>query len=312
MPAKKKIKRHTASVGDAKAGFVSKKAKRKGMKKLKTDRRKKSDAMATRDTMREINGGRGGEDDDSEAEEEAQRAEAKQDALEAKQEQARKKRRLEPLDFSLEANAPKQTDFARVFWKEALPGPEDTAALNEHRKGLGILVKGDAAASCPRPVMSIDDLALPEEFPQVMRAHGYTQPSLIQQQCWPAILGGNDVLCLAETGSGKTLGYLLPIVPHFLAAQKADAAAARASGGGGVSTGWTALQTNRPTPSGAGHGPHTRAVPAGAVSLQAHAAPLRHALSGCLRWCQQVAAGGSSFGRCRSAHCHPGPPPGPR
>jgi len=37
------------------------------------------------------------------------------------------------------------------------------------------------------------------------------KPSTVQAQCWPAICSGYDVLALAETGSGKTLGYLLPV-----------------------------------------------------------------------------------------------------
>lgn len=41
-------------------------------------------------------------------------------------------------------------------------------------------------------------------------------PTSVQKQCIPAVLAGRDVVCLAETGSGKTLGYLLPMTA-FLA-----------------------------------------------------------------------------------------------
>jgi len=39
---------------------------------------------------------------------------------------------------------------------------------------------------------------------------GFTKPTPIQAQCWPIGLSGRDLIGIAETGSGKTLGFLLP------------------------------------------------------------------------------------------------------
>jgi len=39
----------------------------------------------------------------------------------------------------------------------------------------------------------------------------FTQPSPVQSKAWPAALSGKDVIAVAKTGSGKTLGFLLPI-----------------------------------------------------------------------------------------------------
>eukprot|EP01132_Coremiostelium_polycephalum_P006136 gene6136-7644_t len=47
-----------------------------------------------------------------------------------------------------------------------------------------------------------------------------TQPTPVQSQCWPSVLSGDDVLTIAQTGSGKTLGYLLPVIPHILTQMK--------------------------------------------------------------------------------------------
>jgi superfamily II DNA/RNA helicase len=49
---------------------------------------------------------------------------------------------------------------------------------------------------------------------EVKRA-GFTQPTPIQSQGWPMALLGRDLVGLAETGSGKTLSYLLPAVVHI-------------------------------------------------------------------------------------------------
>merc|ERR1711871_387209 len=39
---------------------------------------------------------------------------------------------------------------------------------------------------------------------------GFKEPSPIQKQCWPPLLSGRDVIGIAATGSGKTLGFLIP------------------------------------------------------------------------------------------------------
>ena len=43
----------------------------------------------------------------------------------------------------------------------------------------------------------------------------FTAPTPIQSQGWPAALGGYDVIGIAQTGSGKTLSFLLPGFIHI-------------------------------------------------------------------------------------------------
>jgi len=40
---------------------------------------------------------------------------------------------------------------------------------------------------------------------------GFTEPSPVQARAWPVALAGQDLIAVAKTGSGKTLGFLLPI-----------------------------------------------------------------------------------------------------
>lgn len=40
---------------------------------------------------------------------------------------------------------------------------------------------------------------------------GFAKPSEIQARAWPAAVGGQDLVAVAKTGSGKTLGFLLPV-----------------------------------------------------------------------------------------------------
>jgi len=45
---------------------------------------------------------------------------------------------------------------------------------------------------------------------------GFAAPTGIQSQCWPVLLLGRDAIAIAETGSGKTLGFMLPALVHIL------------------------------------------------------------------------------------------------
>ncbi len=49
--------------------------------------------------------------------------------------------------------------------------------------------------------------------------HGFTLPYPIQQQAIPAILQGRDLLAIAQTGSGKTAGFILPLL-HLIQGQE--------------------------------------------------------------------------------------------
>ena len=58
-------------------------------------------------------------------------------------------------------------------------------------------------------------LNLPEEILQVVSELGYETPSPIQAQCIPHLLNGEDVLGLAQTGTGKTAAFALPLLANI-------------------------------------------------------------------------------------------------
>ena len=49
---------------------------------------------------------------------------------------------------------------------------------------------------------------------QVLQA-GFSAPTPIQAQSWPIALQSRDIVAVAKTGSGKTLGYLIPGFVHL-------------------------------------------------------------------------------------------------
>ena len=67
------------------------------------------------------------------------------------------------------------------------------------------------------PVHNFSDFALNAKIHENLAALGYLQPTPIQDQAIPAGLAGNDVLGLANTGTGKTAAFLLPLIEKVLA-----------------------------------------------------------------------------------------------
>jgi ATP-dependent RNA helicase RhlE len=63
--------------------------------------------------------------------------------------------------------------------------------------------------------MSFSDLGLLPELLRAVADKGYDTPSPIQIQAIPAVLAGRDVLAGAQTGTGKTAGFVLPILQRL-------------------------------------------------------------------------------------------------
>ena len=60
--------------------------------------------------------------------------------------------------------------------------------------------------------MSFNTLGLSSELKKAIEKKGYTNPSEIQLQAIPSILEGNDIMAGAQTGTGKTAAFALPIL----------------------------------------------------------------------------------------------------
>lgn len=63
--------------------------------------------------------------------------------------------------------------------------------------------------------MSFKDLGLSDALLKAIKEKGYTTPSPIQQKAIPPILEGKDVLASAQTGTGKTAGFTLPVLQYL-------------------------------------------------------------------------------------------------
>ncbi|HKX88118.1 MAG TPA: DEAD/DEAH box helicase [Sphingopyxis sp.] len=72
--------------------------------------------------------------------------------------------------------------------------------------------RSDAESAADPRALNFSDLGLPEPLMRALRDVGYESPSPIQAATIPPLLGGRDLLGQAQTGTGKTAAFALPIL----------------------------------------------------------------------------------------------------
>ncbi|XP_025198829.1 probable ATP-dependent RNA helicase DDX43 [Melanaphis sacchari] len=85
----------------------------------------------------------------------------------------------------------------------------------------GITVQYIDGAEClrpiPKPIKTFQHAF--SSYPNIMKVikkQNFATPSPIQCQAWPIIMSGHDLIAIAQTGTGKTLAYILPALIHIL------------------------------------------------------------------------------------------------
>lgn len=73
-----------------------------------------------------------------------------------------------------------------------------------------------ATCTLPDPIQSFEVSPFDSRLKAAMAAAGYQTPSAIQAQAWPVALNGRDLVAIAKTGSGKTVGFLMPAFTKIL------------------------------------------------------------------------------------------------
>src|SRR5689334_1799751 len=90
-------------------------------------------------------------------------------------------------------------------------------------RSAGLAPRRRRRADPYRKTMSFNTLGLTDAIVRAVTEAGYTAPTPIQAQAIPAVLGGGDLLAGAQTGTGKTAGFTLPVL-HRLSTDKVGAA----------------------------------------------------------------------------------------
>lgn len=106
------------------------------------------------------------------------------------------------------------------FQDESIQSPDCAATLNfsaedrESFKSKGYTDKPERCPSC-RQAMNFETFNLHPSIMAGVRALGYTIPTPIQSRAIPPILQGRDIIGLAQTGTGKTAAFILPILERL-------------------------------------------------------------------------------------------------
>jgi ATP-dependent RNA helicase RhlE len=79
-----------------------------------------------------------------------------------------------------------------------------------------IELRDEALSSIPETPASFSDLGLSSVVLAAVSDAGYTHPTPIQQEAIPVALSGRDIMGLANTGTGKTAAFTLPIIDRLL------------------------------------------------------------------------------------------------
>ncbi|KAK6169055.1 hypothetical protein SNE40_020181 [Patella caerulea] len=105
--------------------------------------------------------------------------------------------------------------FEKSFYVEAPSVAARTQAEVDafHRENQ-ITLKGE---NIPKPLFSFSEAGFPEYVLRQVRHNNWQNPTPIQAQGWPIALSGLDMVAIAQTGSGKTLGFILPSLVHISA-----------------------------------------------------------------------------------------------
>lgn len=115
----------------------------------------------------------------------------------------------------------KSSGPAEAVWAKWEPSDRvkrlQTEQILDVRQRLNVVVEvSTGTPPCPPPVESFEDMGLHSNIMKDIIFHSYTSPTPIQAQAMPVALSGRDLLGCAETGSGKTAAFSIPMIQHCL------------------------------------------------------------------------------------------------
>ncbi|MHC0577368.1 DEAD/DEAH box helicase [Massilia sp. MAHUQ-61] len=93
----------------------------------------------------------------------------------------------------------------------------ETPMNNDAPAVPGVAVPNVATPGAVEPTVRFADFGLAPEILRALTDQGYVHPTPIQAQAIPVVLQGRDVMGAAQTGTGKTAGFSLPIIQLLLA-----------------------------------------------------------------------------------------------
>lgn len=106
---------------------------------------------------------------------------------------------------------PEWTSIQLSAFKKDFYKPHETvinrasSEISAYRAEHSITIRGQV----PNPIMNFDEVNIPDYVLHEIKKQGFDRPTPIQAQGWPIALSGSNMVGIAKTGSGKTLGKYL-------------------------------------------------------------------------------------------------------
>jgi ATP-dependent RNA helicase DDX23/PRP28 len=151
---------------------------------------------------------------------ELQRAGEESEQLSRKEKEEREKGRRRAMDQIQKAKHSKdkeleeaETAFMGVHWSEKALADMDQRDWRIFREDYDIRPVGGKA---PLPIRSWKEASLSKELMDAIAEMKYEKPSPIQMQAIPIGMTCRDCIGLAETGSGKTAAFMIPLISYLL------------------------------------------------------------------------------------------------
>ncbi|TKR60272.1 hypothetical protein L596_027546 [Steinernema carpocapsae] len=122
---------------------------------------------------------------------------------------------LREVDWSKEQLEPLRKNF---YSEDSKVAARDQFEIDEYLSSNQVTLEG---RDIPRPVFEFNEASFPQKMTERLLSN-YQKPTVIQAISWPIAMCGRDIISIAKTGSGKTLGFTLPGIRHTLEQKKRE------------------------------------------------------------------------------------------
>lgn len=117
--------------------------------------------------------------------------------------------KLRPVDWDKH----QLSEIKKDLYKEhEIVTNRDLEEIKNWLKDNDCIIRGN---NVPRPIFEFTESGFPDPIINLLSTN-YQSPMSIQRISWPVALSGRDIISISKTGSGKTLGFILPAIMHAI------------------------------------------------------------------------------------------------
>ncbi|KAH9518522.1 putative ATP-dependent RNA helicase ddx5 [Bulinus truncatus] len=116
---------------------------------------------------------------------------------------------IKEKDWNAEVLPPLEKNF---YVEKTSSAQNSEIDIDSFYKSNNIIIKRGQKVT---PIFDFHDANFPDEINMQLQKNGWTSPTSIQSIGWPLALSGKNMVGIAQTGSGKTLGFVLPALIHI-------------------------------------------------------------------------------------------------